>query len=179
MFLFSSVQDVNDDEKHYWEWGKLEWSFFQAPVPNTTNVSAITNAGVHVKWRVENSLLKFDIVTIFNKKKSWVLKEKQSIDLLNHEQKHFDLKEYTARCLREVLVNHKFKSINSIKDEINNLKKIHFDLGKARQKLYDKETNLSKDKKKQIEWDKKIDGLLASKNEYSNSHLEINIGYLF
>ena len=155
--LQSSVsQDVvrYSSEQNEVEWDKerkLIWEDFKGTPPSIseTNAAASTRCGFDVSAESNSNkeLIAVTIKNIFYCDKSWVRTDKKNrLDLLEHEQAHFDLCEVYARRLRKRVADSNFKL-----DMDNALYEV-FDAFKQRQKLYDKETNHSRNKEKQIEW---------------------------
>jgi hypothetical protein len=105
----------------------------------------------------------YKVICYFNRPISWT-KDSDSLGL-THEQGHFNIAELFARKLRKKFLEYKFNA-SSIKTDL----KLMFDNNnKERAKmdaLYDKETNFSRDKIKQIYWNKKIILLLKKFEAY-------------
>lgn len=103
---------------------------------------------------------------------SWSKKDKQSDELLSHEQGHFDLWEATARAAEKKIndevhcitaINCKLAGKNAFRAHINALIREARAKGVAINKKYDEETNHGRKKEKQKEWKKKIKKLLSIK----------------
>lgn len=152
----SFSQDVvrYSSEQNEVEWDKeikLTWEDFKGIPPSIseTNAAASTRCGFDVSAESNGNkeLVAVTIKNIFYCDKSWMRPDKRNrSDLLEHEQAHFDLCEVYARRLRKRVLdsNHKLDIDNAIYEV--------FDAFKQRQKLYDKETNHSRNKEKQVEW---------------------------
>jgi hypothetical protein len=179
LFLIGPPQESLISPFLKWNERKLDWTDFQGDVPEKSPFLATTTAKVELIWNGSGSLIQIEVLTKFNKKKSWVQKGGASLYLLGHEQRHFDLKEYEARCLRQALVNHKFQSAKSVAHELDSLVNYYNEIGDEYQVQYDEETELSKNKTNQTIWNKRIDSLLSSKEKFSNTELEIDVSYLF
>lgn len=171
--LHSSVsQDVeryyNEQNEVEWNKGrKLTWEDFKGTPPSIseTNAAASTRCGFDVSAESNGSgeLIAISIKNIFYCNKSWVRMDKRNrLDLLEHEQAHFDLCEVYARRLRKRVADSNFKL-----DMDNAIHEV-FDAFKQRQKLYDKETNHSRNKEKQSEWLTKIAKELLALNSFKN-----------
>jgi len=136
------------------EWNKdrkLTWEDFKGIPPSITetNASANTNCGFDVSAESNSSkeLIAVRIKNIFYCDKSWVRIDKRDMtDLLEHEQAHFDLCEVYTRRLRKRVEDSNYKL------DIDNAIFEVFEAFKKRQKLYDQETNHSRNKEKQVEW---------------------------
>ena len=170
------LQD-NDDGYVHWNERKLKWSDFQGEIPPDSKFHALTHSAISLDFEGEGVVLKFDIQTIFDPNKSW---KKEGVDsyILNHEQVHFDITEYHARLLRKKLKTNRYKSIETISDEVKELFNDAFDNANNMQLKYDEETNHSINRKKQKKWDKKLKKLLNSTSAYRNPKLKVNVSYL-
>jgi len=155
------------------EWNvnrNLKWTDFKALVKpkniDLPNASAVTcsNFGFEAQKLFYSSKTEIDIISIFDCTKSWVDSTQTKNNwLLKHEQGHFDLTEIYARKLRKNLENGNFntKNLNSKTRAI--FEKIEQEY-KDEQKRYDKETNHSLKKNKQIEWNSYFDLILRQNN---------------
>lgn len=179
LFCFAfSVNKRNDTykEKEIIVWSEttlLKWEHFRGK-QEKSNHEAITCATIYSKYEKASNLI-INIRACFIKKESWKKSKSPSNYLLNHEQKHFDITEIYARKLRKTLTDTPFKSETVARKEIpkiirNNNKELN-----AFQDLYDKETNHSINKEKQIEWDENINCELKKLNAYQNNLVELKI----
>ena len=165
----SQVAITDRDNENVVEWTKdrkLVWEDFKGTPPSITetNASANTNCGFDVSAESTSSkeLIAVRIKNIFYCDKSWVRTDKKKrLDLLEHEQAHFDLCEVYARRLRKRVADSNYKL-----DMDNAIFEV-FEAFKQRQKLYDKETNHSRNKEKQVEWLKIISNELSELDNYS------------
>jgi predicted secreted Zn-dependent protease len=90
--------------------------------------------------------------------KSWGLMKTDYI--LAHEQGHFDITEIFARKLNEALQNYEFNK-KTFRKDINDIYQAIVKQKEEYQKMYDGETDHSRNKKIQYEWLEKIQELLA------------------
>ena len=74
--------------------------------------------------------------------------------ILGHEQLHFDISELFARKMRRKLRRTSFS--DNVKAEIRKIYKDILKELKDYQELYDWETDFSRNREKQLEWNKKI-----------------------
>lgn len=172
VFHQSSVgQDIvfENNEENEIEWRKqrkLTWEDFKGIPPSITetNASANTNCGfdVSAESNGRKELIAVRIKNIFYCDKSWVRIDKRNrLDLLVHEQAHFDLCEVYARKLRKRVIDSNYKlDMDQAIFEV-------FDAFKQRQKLYDQETNHSRNKEEQLEWLQIIASELLELKNYS------------
>ena len=139
----------------YWNINrKLTWEDFKGRPDKTTNLLAMTQAGIGYEVACNNGELKLKIYCYFNAKKSWT-KETDSDDLLRHEQLHFDITELYTRQLR--------KKLSEVTDpcgkDIKELDKAYSNIFKAcsdRQNDYDRESEHSLNDEQQKMWEEKI-----------------------
>lgn len=171
---------VENEVKIKWSEKKMDWSDFQGPIPfGELKVKAISNCNIHLDWELnENDELIVSCYSYLNRKKSWYVKAAESSELLNHEQRHFDIAEINARLLVRDILNVNFKSASSINGKLKSLfygAKLEM---KHMQNEYDKETDLSRNTENQLKWNNKIDSLLLSSKSYSKEVYVIEIGHL-
>ena len=88
-------------------------------------------------------------------------KNKADSNVLHHEQGHFDLAEAYTRKLRQMLAAYKPNRV-TFKKDIHEMYNRLIDELEAKQDLYDKETDHSKNKIAQQEWNNKIAKLLSA-----------------
>lgn len=101
--------------------------------------------------------------------------ENATDELLNHEQGHFDINEIFARyCIKE-LKEVKVKNM----DKFGKVVEKTFDrIGREMSKFqdeYDRETDHSKVRDKQIEWNKKIARMLKETEAYSFKEIAVEL----
>ena len=152
-FIIISANSIAQDTIHWQSNYKLMWSDFTGQPDMTSEYKAITAADIKFILSYNNSSFDVKVDCIFDKKKSWTSRI-DSIGLV-HEQGHFDIAELFARKLRKAFREYVFnpKTIESDFNKIfDSIKKER----KAFNNLYDKETNFSRNKIKQIYWNKKI-----------------------
>ena len=114
---------------------------------------------------------KIEIKSLFHPCRSYVYNRKLFADgLLTHEIYHFNITEYCARLMRKDI-------IESIKDStpiyINDLRLKYLTRECELQYLYDDETNHSYVHGKQLEWQERVDSLLKSLDDYSNTIISL------
>lgn len=143
---------------------KLTWDDFTVKNGDSSqNFSAATSYGMIFKFKLNS------VIPYFRKDKSWVLlSEKSSLDLLGHEQLHFDIVELFARKMRREL---------EISDE-NDLEKIYHCnilISDEFQDRYDSETNHGITDSEQNCWIKYVKDELKKLDTYKTTinHCEI------
>ncbi|MCK0161981.1 DUF922 domain-containing protein [Allomuricauda sp. F6463D] len=147
------------EEGVLWEKSKrLTWADFKGKVPPAAESAAITASGISYSYSA-NLLhhevhLDFEVNAYFYPNESWYRPELCNDNILAHEQLHFDITELFARKMREKLRRTSFS--DDVKSEVRKIyKDILVELQKY-QEQYDWETNFSRNREKQIEWNYKI-----------------------
>ena len=168
-------------------WSKdysLEWSDFKANINTSAFEDSSSNIKYHHTWTVHSEMIGDEIyflisnvqlTTQFLRHLSWVRLQNASLDLLRHEQGHFDLAE-TLRPLFVEQIENKFKDLKFHtrgKNEeqrkqfaredsslmlAKELEKCFDTLVDARKK-YDEETTFGQNLSKQKEYDEKFRAL--------------------
>lgn len=155
----SSFGQSNDEELITWnENKKLTWSDYKGKAKPDTDAAASTATYLGIEYNFSSKGFDYKITCSFSKTKSWGLHKTDYI--LSHEQGHFDIAEIFARKLHKKMSEYKFNK-NNFKDD---LKKIYVHITSEKEEMqnaYDRETNHSINKEKQVEWLKKIDQLLS------------------
>lgn len=155
-----------DDE--FIEWSadrKLTWKDYLASPDVRSDAAATTSTALGIEYNMKNNSVSHKIVCRFSKTKSWGRYKTDYI--LAHEQCHFDITELFARRLNKSMMEYQFNSTTYR----NDLNKIYEDIVKEKQEfqlLYDRETDHSKIKEKQIEWQKKIEKMLDESKNYAH-----------
>lgn len=136
---------------------KLVWDDFQQEPVRGTDAVASTSTALGLSYQLKGGALTWHITCNFQKRKSWGLVKTPYI--LEHEQRHFDITELYARKLHKALLEYHFRR-NSYKADIN---KIYADVVTAKeafQAAYDRQTDHSRKKGLQRQWNEQIDLLL-------------------
>ena len=144
---------------------KLTWADFKGkPDPASTN-AALTHSSITLSSEYSNKQIKYVVSCKFNKLLSWGRVKNDYI--LKHEQGHFDIAEAHARLLFKNLGEYSFKS-KTANEDVNRIysetMKEHVNMHKA----YDVSTNHSLDSAEQKIWNKKIDSMLSSLQQYAD-----------
>lgn len=164
-FAITSTNAQSEYSNKIIENGKLRWEDFSGPVDPNSKYSAATHWLINYKYKVLSSrgdTVNIDLqVTTFLRGNSWVVPDKKSDELLEHEQGHFNnalihalkfKKAVTSTVLLKSNHNEKinliFKSIMSDANQI--------DL------QYDEETNHSRNRSEQKKWNQKFNSMLTN-----------------
>lgn len=153
----------------------ISWKDYKARAPKISSFAALTSATVSFSVEYQDQMVTINIQSFFNPKASWS-KDKNNPELLAHELLHFSITELFARQLRRQLTESRFTSRE--KKLMKELSKLYSEKMKALnkyQKLYDKESNHSLDKKAQAKWIVDVEKQLNELQAYSNSQIILNL----
>jgi len=156
-FVFSSISPSTlEDEKIVWnENYRLEWSDFRASHRSGVSYVASTSSGISFSYSYseKNGVIDLNITvqSNFYPESSWVNPKEASAYILAHEQAHFDISEIHARILRKRISETTFSK--KIKKELTSLYNNVDGKRIAMQRLFDKESDHSKIKEKELEWE--------------------------
>lgn len=144
---------------------RLVWEDFLCEPRRGTDAVASTSTSLGIAYQLTEGELQYHITCSFNKEKSWGLLKTDYI--LAHEQAHFDITEIFARKLNEALQNYQFNK-RSFKKDISHIYQSIVDQKEAFQKLYDGETDHSRNRKMQYDWLERIEDLLEETHPYAS-----------
>ncbi|PCH69453.1 MAG: hypothetical protein COC01_01510 [Bacteroidetes bacterium] len=154
---------------------KVNWDDFKGVSDENHLYQAVTDWGITYSCGLEGDMLKFELICQFNKNNSWVKAGHLNDYLLNHEQRHWDLAEIYARKMRKALLENHYK-LETLQQDVQQLYDQYFEQCDKEQKLYDTETNHSKNEKKQAAWDKRIQTELNRLKFYSKEKYTVKVG---
>ena len=162
----------------------VTWQLFLSPYPQDGCIQAEA-AAIHMtlNWSV-SYVIDYDrlkrtwygyvdkpLITVTNTMEpflSWASSQGKTQDVLNHEQRHFDLYEIYARKLRILLTRPRVTGATtdevriSLRKTINDTASAVLDMASQMQSLYDDETAHGTNAAMQANWAAKIDAWLAS-----------------
>lgn len=168
------VPDFRKHEKEI-EWSatrKLIWADFKGAPKSISNPGVAAQSYCSFGFQAFSSPFTFIktkifVRTVFTCDLSWVRPDQMSrMDLLDHEQGHFDLCEVYARKLRKELKEKKLTTLNL--QDANVIYKRIYEEYLDRQESYEKETNYGLDRARQSEWNTTIANELSELNVFSN-----------
>ncbi|MBS1736099.1 MAG: DUF922 domain-containing protein [Bacteroidetes bacterium] len=162
-FLIEANNSFAQDTIHWRPGYKLKWEDFQGKPDSNSPYKAISTPAISYNLSVNEKKISYKVSCHFYKIKSWTKSDNQ--ELLMHEQGHFDIAELFARKLRKKFAEYKFSSATISYDFREIYNKVVEEKDKM-DSLYDKETNLSRNKQKQIYWNKKISSELKKLEAY-------------
>ncbi|MEM9423510.1 MAG: DUF922 domain-containing protein [Spirochaetota bacterium] len=143
---------------------QIAWSNFTEIESNDSRYSSPYSA--NIRWEISYRYnfredaqgtrdMKFRTCAVINKERSWVKKDRQSDDLLKHEQGHMDLAIMYARILHQRLINATYNDA-SYKTQIKAIfNRLIIDC-RDEQNRYDRETDHMLNRDKQREWDERF-----------------------
>ncbi len=157
--MVTSSRGQEIEESYLWDADrKLTWADFKGKIPPAADPAATTASGISYKYSANlihhEVHLDFEVSAFFYPNESWYKPEVCDDLVLSHEQLHFDITELFARKMREKLARTSFS--DNVKAEIREIYKKTLEELKKYQELYDWETNFSRNREKQLEWNKKI-----------------------
>ena len=160
LVLFSTgLLSAQDYESVSWTSNKkLSWADFRGKPQYNIRVAAVTASGISYEFsslqRDEGVDIDYTVSTFFYPNQSWYKPELCDKLILSHEQLHFDISELFARKMRRIMEQTRFT--RNVKAEVRTIyRKINKELAEF-QNVYDEETNFSRNREKQLEWNQKI-----------------------
>ncbi|MFL5773866.1 MAG: hypothetical protein ACJ75F_11950 [Flavisolibacter sp.] len=144
---------------------RLSWDDFQCEPKRGTDAVASTSTSLGIAYQLQNGKLTYHITCNFSKVKSWGLMRTDYI--LAHEQGHFDITEIFARKLNEALQNYEFNR-RTFKRDINDIYQNIVAQKEEFQKMYDEDSDHSRNRKQQYDWLIKIQTLLDETEPYAS-----------
>lgn len=163
--LFSSSQSKNEELLDWSASRKLTWNDYKAKPDPESDAAATTTSYLAIEYNITSSSFSYKIQSRFSKTRSWGLHKTAYI--LSHEQGHFDIAEIFARKLHQKMSEYKFNK----RTYQNDLNKIYNEILDEKEKMqndYDKETNHSIKKERQVEWLNKIAVILKDYTAYAD-----------
>lgn len=164
LFLIPLFAVQADDEEvdltlHWSADRPLTWKDFTGEIDVKKEYDAWTYAGINYvySWYYdENDEIGLDLNAwaYFDPAQSWVKRNKQSAELLAHEQVHFDIAQ--LHCLYFIETAESSSYSTEIENELGKIFNIYYADLLAMQIQYDEETDHFKNKTAQKEWAEKI-----------------------
>jgi hypothetical protein len=164
--------DSNNNEIIWNNDYKLKWSDFKGIPDKNSSYNAVTSSRLQVKdIQYSNEIVEYELMAVFQKNKSWT--KSDGIDLLAHEQLHFDIAELVMRKARKKFLEHKFENLEGVNNMINLIIKQAGQEGFELGEQYDNETEHGIHKENQKKWQKKIENELDALKQYSPSKVTL------
>ncbi|MCG3164254.1 MAG: hypothetical protein POELPBGB_00008 [Bacteroidia bacterium] len=170
LFIMLASQSTLAQSKDTVYWNaerKLKWQDFKGRPDESTNLLAMTQAGIGYEVACNNGELKVKVFCYFNVKKSWT-KEEESDELLRHEQLHFDITELYTRKLRKLVSELEDPCGKNI-SKLNGLYEENMKGWVKAQDDYDRESEHSLNNEQQRLWDEKVARELKELKQYGSA----------
>lgn len=163
LIYLSNVTEVKWNEST-----PLTWSNFSADIDSESEYDAWTFSGFNYTytWKRMDGAISVECSAFgyFDPTLSWVKKNKQSDELLKHEQLHFDISELYSRYFEQRMKAFRFS--NDVASEVDSIYTVTFDELLNTQIKYDEETNHYHNKTEQNRWEKFVKMELEKLKEF-------------
>lgn len=166
-----SIDSFGQDSYDFICWNletKIAWSDFKGEPQYESNAKAGCAAKLSAQGYRYKGLPHFNITNCFDRNSSWTL-DTSSVELLKHEQLHFDIAELYARKMRKAVDSLRQLEIKDF-DPYSSIVQYFINQRNVMDSIYDEETAHSVYKSKQELWDEKIRNELKSLEEYSSPY---------
>jgi hypothetical protein len=169
LLISKSVYGQQDSLKFWTKDQPLQWADFIAPVNESSRFYAETYSGTHYSYTSHTNdtgrVFTFKVYSYLSKGRSWSNIDKQTPELLKHEQLHFDISEYFARQL--LIALNKYNYTADYQNEIRSVFQAIEEERSTMETVYDLRTSHSLNKKAQTKWSEFITDILT--HDYSLS----------
>jgi len=166
-FVLSSytqgTTETEEDTFTFSDKNLVDWNDYQPRVGVVSVYKALTYTGIKYKLDTDDDQrVSLEITAYFDKSRSWVNKESMTEELLNHEQRHFDITAIYAEQLRNELKSFvgmniaKFMDTGKSKKVKETFNRVYAEM-EAKQRAYDTATGHSTNVESQVKWDEWID----------------------
>jgi hypothetical protein len=169
-FTYSSVP--TDDLIEWKKTTTLKWSDFKGKPDNSIEYKAMTYSRIGLEADFEDNTFIVDVKTYFVRNKSWT-KNKESENLLRHEQVHFDIAEVIARKIRKAYSEYESTDLEETQTYLQETYNEYYGPVWDSYNQYDEDTNHGLVKEEQTRWEKKIEKELKELEKYSSSLVKI------
>jgi len=162
--FWSFAQD-KDEELIAWKVTRqLTWNDYKGTPDPNSDAAASTTTYLGIEYKLDNNGFGWKIQCSFSITRSWGRSKTDPV--LKHEQGHFDIAEIFARKLNKKMKEYQFNQ-SSYKSDLPTIYKSITKEKEAFQELYDQETDHSRKKDQQAEWEKKIEKMLNELKDYA------------
>ena len=159
----SAAHTGNNDLIQWSNSHRLTWNDFMAVPPEHAYNAALTCTSIEMRFTYNGEGLDYVISCNFDKNSSWGRIKNDYI--LAHEQAHFDMAEIYARRLQQAIKDYTVNE-KTLGRDMNALYKKTMDELQQMQKLYDDETDHSRNAPQQKLWLVKIGNMLNALPSY-------------
>ena len=170
-----SFKPETDKDSILWKENRpLTWDDFKGK-PERRFAAASTSYDILKDITKEtNKTATVEIEAVFFCETSWKKSQWVNEQVLQHEQKHFDIVELYARKLRKTISETTFESFSDLKTNIETLYDANDKAMDAYQDKYDDETDGSMNGEQQRIWMKKIMAEIKELDAYKETTLQIS-----
>jgi hypothetical protein len=159
------VAREENDESIPWSVRRIVgWQDFQSGPVHGTEAVASTSTSLGLSYQLKDGELSYEISCNFSKSKSWGLMRTDYI--LAHEQGHFDITEISARKLYQELSAYTFNK-RTYKQDLTRIYNTVVNEKERMQEIYDRETDHSRNKGIQSEWQDSIQKMLDESQDWA------------
>ncbi|MGV3504171.1 MAG: DUF922 domain-containing protein [Adhaeribacter sp.] len=144
---------------------KLSWEDFQSEADQQERLHAMTSTNIEVQANCNGNQVQYAVKCVFKTKDSWS-KNKKSLQLLAHEQLHFDLTEVHARLLRQKLSQTQ-GLCGTDKTRFSKIVDSYFAQWQNEQQQYDRESGHGLNQEQQQAWETRVAGQLEELNAFA------------
>ncbi|MBL0883380.1 MAG: hypothetical protein IBJ16_08575 [Chitinophagaceae bacterium] len=174
LLLFSNPVVHAQQDTLVWNAGaELKWSDFKGIPDKRSHYAALTHAEIRYTVTFFKGLARFDFSNIFLKKASWT-KNNTNLDLLQHEQIHFDIAELHKRLFIGLLYTRDFRNHNFEKE----VKLLGDSINIARNKMdeqFDQDVLYINDRNRLVKWQTKINKELDRLKSYDRNSILLKL----
>lgn len=153
MPVYSNCQASNDSLLYWDSKIKLEWNDFRGIIPDSSEFGAASSIAIQAIPFWDGETPNVEVRTIFYPNKAW--KKYPTVELLNHEQGHFDLAEIYSRKIRKAICSLHVQDYLEF-DKYLEIYNVRYSEYKNASFRYDQETNYGRDNGGQTQWNGNI-----------------------
>lgn len=146
----------------FWSNRQLTWDDFRVIKKSNEGFDALIASGIQVSTRDSGGHISIELQSYVDPSESWVLSGSQTIQLLNHEQRHFDITEIGKRKLFFAIQTETTLNADNLNAVVDSLFEQKMQWQSETSSAYDKETKHGLNTVKQKIWDTKIDTILLT-----------------
>ena len=169
----SLIYQTNSDTIVWSEHNELQWSDFKGKSDTISNHKAMTYVQVTLNPKEYSDSIVIHVKTLFFRNKSWT-KNNESIELLSHEQLHFNIAELISRKIRKQFSSYEYSDVNLAYKILQEIYDDHYPkMLREYNYKYDHDSNHGTIKEQQREWELKIAKELKEMKEYSSTKVTV------
>ncbi len=176
--LLAPIKEPGRTQRLLWVPGyELTWDHFQGKPDADSKYAALTKIDMSIRQGPLESADAIELIisTELMTDGSWVKPQNRNQQILVHEQGHFDIAEYHARRLRKELLETAPINAESLNEDVDRVFDRIFKEKQMMQRDYERETDHSLVRDKQLEWQKRIAFLLDSLSDHSDHSVILSL----